>query len=165
MIQFVGNRHHGNSLTGITEYLGSGYEHHPIVGIPRHCRLIRRRIRNRPVLPEIHAHVGHVFQSDDIIFRTHFADYPEFFLRQAHPGRVVRVRVDHRADFSVTEQRFQFLSESLATAVVNIEHAGRKSDDIGLDIMGREARIQVDDGVFPGNELRAFQKKVVAALH
>ena len=89
----------------------------------------------RAVFPEVHAHIGHILQGDDIIFRAQFAQHPQFILRQADPGRVVGVRIDDGADTAVTHEFFQPFSESLSPIVIYIEHPRLETEHISLHVM------------------------------
>ena len=62
--------------------------------------LIRSFERFAEFFAEIHSEVGEIFDHDRIIFVCHLSDDLQFFVCQAEPGRVVRVRIDHGCDIA-----------------------------------------------------------------
>ena len=79
--------------------------------------LERRFKRLAQRFPEVHSEVGQVFDHDRVIFVCHVSDDLQLFFRQAEPGRIVGIGVDHGCDVAFGEILFQYVPEFFAPGI------------------------------------------------
>ena len=117
------------------------------------------------VLTEVHAEVGEVFENDDVVFISEFADDLELFVCQAHPCRVVRIRIQHAVNLACLEDALEFLAKLLATVVVDVELLHRDAENLALEFMHREAWVDEQHRVLFFIEMTSDHEGCESALH
>ena len=141
MIQSIGNRNYGNSLSRIAEHLRSGHHYDVIVGILGDGRLERWFERPAQRLTEIHAHIGKVFYDNRVVFSSKFTDRLQFILSQIEPGRIVRAGIYDRSYTTGRQMSLQLRSQLVSTEIIYIERITRNAEDFSLGALNRESWI------------------------
>ena len=136
-----------------------------ILGVACYGWLVRWLERLRTILTEVHIKVCEILDNHNVILRSHTADDLQLLLVQAHPRRVVRVRVDHTADATRREYLLQLSLEGLATVVDNVERLDADALNLTLKLLNREAWVDEQNSITVVTHLRECRKCCEGTLH
>ena len=141
VIQSIGNRNYGNSLSRIAEHLRSGHHYDVIVRILGDGRLERWFERPAQRLTEIHAHICKILDDYGVIFRCKLTDRLQFILGQVEPGRIVRAGIYDRSYTTGRQMSLQLRSQLVSTEIIYIERITRNAKNLCLGALNRESWI------------------------
>ena len=159
LIEFIGNASHCNALACVTEYFRRAHKHNIVVGVVRHASHVRRLERRAQILTEVHCHIRKVLNHNNVVLCGKAADDFQLLVVQAHPRRVVRARIEHRADVALLEVTLDFSFEFVAAEIGNVERRHLDTDNARLHFLHGESWVDVEHGVLLRVELRAEHKR------
>jgi len=159
------NGHHRNTLSGVTENLGSRNEKDVVAGVFGYRRLPGRPSGGIEVPTEVHAEIGQIFHDDHIVFFRKLPDDPEFLFGQANPGRIVRVGIDDGMDIPLLEVTLQFGTQFFSSECKYIETFVFQSGHHHLLFLNRKPGIDEERHILLLVGMGGSHKCSIGSLH
>ena len=136
------------------------------MGVMAHRGLVRLRIGITAFrVTEVHVQVRQILQHDGVILRRQFADDLQFLVRQACPSRVIGVAVQDAGDPSALQVTLQFVPQTAATEVGDVESLDTAANDTALHLLHGETGVEKENRVFLRVQLDEHHVERKSRLH